>query len=220
MHYAKARINTTIATWSHFTEKKSDFLINFMGRPTKGTSQKKKNALKFARAKKVGPLERSFKAPSRPRLSKLTIKELLVTHQTKPNLMVFDIDGTIVPYRPPKQTTSSYKIRPGVVQFVEKASKEFDIVLFTAGKQQHASIVQSMFFSKCCTLFLGKEHLTDHRKFFCCDSYNRIVAFDDDIAGIHPDCVQYVQCPPRWFGDSRDRYFLDFNMKDLVKNTK
>lgn len=141
-----------------------------------------------------------------------------VRAREKKNLLLLDIDGTVVEYAPPHLGAEQRKTRPYLRAFLKQVAPHYDIVLFTANTYKHAETVWRLHFREHTPLFFWGSHLQKGLKDFAVlltqTCVLRIV--DDDENRIPGNLQDFLIPIQTWTGTGSDRKLAPIGNK-LIK---
>jgi len=122
----------------------------------------------------------------------------------------------------PRGAAGAVAFRPGVRQFLEAASRSFEVVVFTASVQLYADkVIDALDPSGCCVAHrLYREHCTEHRGAFFKNlgllgrPLAKCILVDNSPISVACNVDNGILCRS-WFGDPGDRELVD--LLDLLE---
>ncbi|CAD8176198.1 unnamed protein product [Paramecium octaurelia] len=140
---------------------------------------------------------------------------ILPTKQTKNYTLVLDLDETLVHYQEFPNGGGQFLVRPYTEEFLEKLSKYYEIVIFTAAQPDYANfIIDIIDKQQIVKARLYREHTLQKDNVYIKDlsilgrNLNRVIIVDNmpENFQLQPENGIYIQS---WTGEQKDRALKD-----------
>ena len=152
------------------------------------------------------------------------IVEAYLAIKSRPNLIVLDIDGTILNEDAWRSPHSLGTARPHFSRFLKSIRPFFDVILFTAADELHARNTCLGHLKGYCDLYLWNVHRTNGQKdvSFLAKHCEKLLLLDDRPYLVHKNSVKFFLPVPTWSGDKNDSFFRDLGteLREAHKEAK
>ena len=120
--------------------------------------------------------------------------------------VIFDLDGTLLPYRSGARSHRKTKLRPCLEELVNSLKDKVNLFVFSSGNPTRTQNIFKKHMPQGFSGYFDRSHLRRGRK--CLQSLewqgHDVVLVDDDANAIHP-WSQATHIPiKRWFGETND----------------